>query len=214
MQKKYHREVTELSNCPNCNGKLSPFYLKQNCPHCGANLMYYDFENRLQQDAENAARETESIQNFVNGVKKSAIGSVMAIIRLVSFLLPIVAMLLPIFHIDGENISPVTLIKVIIADAESVQWNTALVLCLVDFAAVIVCSLITLIVSLFSFTKNGLKRNVIVSALGIIIFAGLYLAVVTADATVSITYGFFLIPVLQMLTMALHFAVNNKINGQ
>lgn len=217
MPRKYHREVRELSNCPNCNEKLSPFYFKQNCPHCGANLMYYDFENRLQQDADKVAREAENFAKNMQGIKSSAIGSVEAIIRLVSFILPILALLLPTFNVDGEGISTVTMMRVIFEDPGSGIWNTALVLWIVDFAVVIICSLVALVASLFSFTKNGLKRNVIISALGIIIFAGLYIAIITTNSTagssVNISYGFFIIILLQIITMALHFTVNNKLKN-
>ena len=200
-----------MSNCPNCNEKLSPFYFKQNCPHCGANLMYYDFDNRLQQDAEKVAREAEKFAKNVKGIKSSAIGSVYSIVRLISFILPIVALLLPVFKVGGENITLISIIKMVISDSGSVFGNTALALCLADFIAVIVCALVSLVNSLFSFTKSGLKRNVIISALGIIIFAGLYIAVIAAGGGVA--YGFFLVLVLEILTVALHFAVNNKLKN-
>lgn len=202
-----------MSNCPKCNEKLSPFYFKQNCPHCGANLMYYDFENRLQQDAEKVARESENFAKIVSGIKSSAIGSVEAIIRLVSFILPILALLLPTIRTDREGISAVTLIRVMLEDLESIDWNTALMFFLADFVVVIIFALVALVNSLFSFTKSGLKRNVIISALGIIVFAGLYIAFVTAEPDANISYGFFIIILLQIATMALHFAVNNKLKN-
>ena len=198
-----------MSNCPNCNEKLSPFYFKQNCPHCGANLMYYDFDNRLQQDAEKVAREAEHFAETVEGIKRSTIRSAAAIIRLLSFILPIVALLLPVFRVGGENITLISIIKMVISDSGSVLGNTALALCLADFIAVILCALVALVNSLFSFTKSGLKRNVIISALGIIFFAGLYIAVIAAGGGVA--YGFFLVLVLEILTVALHFAVNKRI---
>ena len=201
-----------MSNCPNCNEKLSPFYFKQNCPHCGANLMYYDFENRLQQDAEKVAREAENFAKTVKGIKSSAIGSVEAIIRLVSFILPIAALLLPIFKVNGANITLISIIKSITAVTSYSPFNnTAFVLCLVTFVAVFICALVGFVNSLFSFTKNGLKRNVIISALSIIIFAGLYIAVIAVGG--SIAYGFFLVLILEILTVALHFTVNNKLKN-
>lgn len=201
-----------MSNCPNCNEKLSPFYFKQNCPHCGANLMYYDFENRLQQDADKVAKEAENFAKNVQGIKSSAVGSPEAIIRLVSFLLPIVALLLPVFKVNDVNITLISMIKTITAvTSYSPFSNKAFVLCLVTFAAVVICALIALVNSLFSFTKSGLKRNVIISALSIIIFAGLYIAVIAAGGGVA--YGFFLVLVLEILTVALHFAVNNKLQN-
>ena len=173
--------------------------------------MYYDFENRLQQDAEKVAREAENFAKTMQGIKNSAIGSVYSIARLISFLLPIVALLLPIFKVGGDNITLVSMIKLIIADSGSVFGNTALVFCLAEFAAVIICSLVALVNSLFSFTKNGLKRNVTISAIEIIIIAGLYIAVISAGG--GIAYGFFLVLALQILTLVLHFSVfaaNNK----
>ena len=211
MPRKYHREVRELSNCPNCNEKLSPFYFKQNCPHCGANLMYYDFENRLQQDTEKVAMEAERFAKIVSGIKSSTIGSVYSIMRLISFILPIVALLLPVFKVNGEDITLISLIKSIAANSGSVFENTALVLCLVDFAVVIVFALASLIVSLFSFTKNGLKRNVTITECGAFIFAVVYIAVITMGG--GIAYGFFVIVVLEMLIAALHFSVNKKLKN-
>ena len=173
--------------------------------------MYYDFENRLQQDAEKVQREAEVFAEKVKGIKSSSVGSVYSIVRLVSFFLPIAALLLPIFKVGGESITLISLIKLIIGDSGSVFGNTALVLCLADFAAVIVCALVSLVNSLFSFTKSGLKRNVIISALSIIIFAGLYIAVIATGG--EIAYGFFLVLVLEILTVALHFAVDNKLRN-
>lgn len=173
--------------------------------------MYYDFENRLNQDAEQAAKEVESIQKFLSGVKKSAIGSVFSILRLVSFILPIAALLLPIFKVNGDNITLISIIKAVIADSGSVFGNTASLLCFVDFAVVIVFALVSLIVSLFSFTKNGLKRNVVVTELGAFIFAAVYIAVIATGG--AIAYGFFLVVVLEMLTAALHFAANKKLKN-
>ena len=206
MPKKYPREVRELSNCPNCNEKLSPFYFKQNCPHCGANLMYYDFENRLQQDAEKVAREVENSARLMKGIKNSTIGSVTAVIRLISFLLPIVALLLPIFRVNTENITLISMIKQLIADSGVIFENTALLLCLVDFAVIVVFALVSLIASLFSFTKNGLKRNVAITECGAFLFAVVYIAVISTGG--GIAYGFFVIVVLEMLIAALHFSVN------
>ena len=40
-----------MSNmCPKCGAKLSPFYLKPNCPSCGVNIVQYGFDERLESD--------------------------------------------------------------------------------------------------------------------------------------------------------------------
>ena len=77
-----------MSNkCPKCGAKLSPFYLKPNCPSCGVNIVQYGFDERLENDKIRAEKEWERFDNFLNGLKKSSIGSPIAIVRLISFFL-------------------------------------------------------------------------------------------------------------------------------
>ena len=57
--------------CPKCGGKLSVFYLKQNCPHCGVNLLHYDMEARLAADAEKAKREVQVLWAFLRKLDKA-----------------------------------------------------------------------------------------------------------------------------------------------
>lgn len=45
------------NKCPKCGEKLSFFYIKQNCPHCDCNLLYYNYEGRLEEDALKAEAE-------------------------------------------------------------------------------------------------------------------------------------------------------------
>lgn len=45
------------NKCPKCGEKLSLFYLKEECPKCGANILYYDMERRLEEDADKAEAE-------------------------------------------------------------------------------------------------------------------------------------------------------------
>lgn len=59
------------NKCPKCGQKLSPFYMKSNCPKCGVNLLYYNMSERLEQDAENAKREVDTIWNFVRKIDKA-----------------------------------------------------------------------------------------------------------------------------------------------
>ena len=87
-----------MSNkCPKCGAKLSPFYLKPNCPSCGVNIVQYGFDERLESDKIRAEKEWERFDNFLNGLKMSSIGSPIAIVRLISFFLPIVALLIPVY---------------------------------------------------------------------------------------------------------------------
>lgn len=193
-----------MSNCPKCNKKIGVFYFKQNCPHCNSNLMYYDFDNRLKQDAVLAQQEWAAVEKVTGGIKTSSIGSFVAIARLVSFFLPVVSLLLPSFNVNGK-ITLISIIKQIISDSGAVFSETALMLCFAAMAAVVAFALIQLVVSLFSYTKNGFKRNIVFSVTEIVVFAGLGIAAAATGGTVL--YGFFISLALQVLTAVLHFAV-------
>ena len=192
-----------MSNkCPKCGAKLSPFYLKPNCPSCGVNIVQYGFDERLESDKIRAEKEWELFDNFLNGLKMSSIGSPIAIIRLISFFLPIVALLIPVYKVNGAGINLISIIKSIISNSVSVFQNKAMLLCFISFAAVILTSLVCAVISLFSYTKNGYKRNIILSGIQICIFIALSTAAVINGA--SIFAGAAAVILLQILTMYLH----------
>ena len=57
-----------MSKCPKCKEKLSIFYLKTTCPKCGCNLMYYDMDNRLEEDSKKAEAEWQRLEGFVDRI--------------------------------------------------------------------------------------------------------------------------------------------------
>ena len=192
-----------MSNkCPKCGAKLSPFYLKPNCPSCGVNIVQYGFDERLESDKIRAEKEWERFDNFLNGLNKSSIGSPIAIVRLISFFLPIVALLIPVYKVNGAGINLISIIKSIISDSASVFQNKAMLLCFISFAAVILTSLVCAVISLFSYTKNGYKRNIILSGIQICTFIALSTAAVINGA--SIYAGAAAVILLQILTLYLH----------
>ena len=192
-----------MSNkCPKCGAKLSPFYLKPNCPSCGVNIVQYGFDERLESDKIRAEKEWERFDNFLNGLKMSSIGSPIAIVRLISFFLPVVALLIPVYKVNGAGINLISIIKSIISDSSSVFQNKAMLLCFISFAAVILTSLVCAVISLFSYTKNGYKRNIILSGIQICTFIALSTAAVINGA--SIFAGAAAVILLQILTLYLH----------
>jgi len=192
-----------MSNkCPKCGAKLSPFYLKPNCPSCGVNIVQYGFDERLESDKIRAEKEWERVDNFLNGLKMSSIGSPIAIVRLISFFLPIVALLIPVYKVNDAGINLISIIKSIISDSASVFQNKAMLLCFISFAAVILTSLVCAVISLFSYTKNGYKRNIILSVIQICTFIVLSIAAVINGA--SIFAGAAAVILLQILTLYLH----------
>lgn len=190
------------NKCPKCGAKLSPFYLKPNCPSCGVNIVQYGFDERLESDKIRAEKEWERFDNFLNGLKMSSIGSPIAIVRLISFFLPIVALLIPVYKVNGAGINLISIIKSIISDSSSVFQNKAMLLCFISFAAVILTSLVCAVISLFSYTKNGYKRNIILSGIQICTFIALSTAAVINGA--SIFAGAAAVILLQILTLYLH----------
>ena len=47
---------------------LSPLYMKQTCPDCGANLLYYGIEERLAADAKKAQKEVETFWRIIRKI--------------------------------------------------------------------------------------------------------------------------------------------------
>ena len=63
--------MKEDKYCPNCKKRLSPFYLRPNCPACGVDLLRFQSEERLAKDAEQAAKEVEALWRFVCKIDKA-----------------------------------------------------------------------------------------------------------------------------------------------
>ena len=55
-----------MRKCPKCEKRLSPLYFGTACPSCGADLLYYRFDERLEQDAQKAAAQEEKVQKLLN----------------------------------------------------------------------------------------------------------------------------------------------------
>ncbi len=54
-----------MRKCPKCQKRLSPFYFKTACNACGADLMYYRFDERLELDARKAAMQEEKVKRLL-----------------------------------------------------------------------------------------------------------------------------------------------------
>ena len=55
-----------MRTCPKCAARLSPLYFGTACKSCGADLLYYHFDERLEQDAQKAAAQEENVQRLLN----------------------------------------------------------------------------------------------------------------------------------------------------
>ncbi|MBQ7596401.1 MAG: hypothetical protein IJU45_07030 [Clostridia bacterium] len=87
-----------MANCPKCNQHLRLRDWKQMCPYCGANIVMYNLQERLMQDADKAEVEYYYHRKKVDRVKASFIGSPFAIARIFTSLLPVGALFLPLMN--------------------------------------------------------------------------------------------------------------------
>lgn len=62
-----------MDKCPKCGKKLSMFYIKQECSECGCDILYYDLDKRLEEDAQQAEKEFEALGRFLDKVTPSFI---------------------------------------------------------------------------------------------------------------------------------------------
>lgn len=215
------------NRCPKCNQKLSPLYFKPNCPSCGVNLMYYQMDNRLEEDAKKAQAEWDALDRFLNGVKTSTIGSLSSIIHLVSLFLPVVSLLLPIAKLNGvkefsEPLSLISFIKAIISASSgdgigsffsnAVLGNKSVLLGIIFIVCVVLLSLLLLIFTLFSYQKSGLKRNTAASV--ILLVAAVALTILSASFGAQICIGSYACTAFIIVSLILNFQIDKKIKNQ
>ncbi len=62
-----------MDKCPKCGKKLSLFYVKQTCKECGCDILYYDMDKRLEEDAAKAEKEFEALERILGKITPSFI---------------------------------------------------------------------------------------------------------------------------------------------
>lgn len=192
------------SKCPKCGAKIKPTYLKQNCPNCNVNMLYYKLDEQLENDAKQAQKEVDAVNNFFNIIKASTIKSPLHIIRLVLFFTPLASMCLPMYWAGHKNVSLITFIMSIINhgfDFGAIISDKSYLFAILGIVLVIVISIAEIISSLFSSTKKGLIAHLVISILNIIVFFTMSVLVTSFDGIVKI--GFFVTLLIYVLKIAL-----------
>lgn len=92
--------VIFMSTCPKCQKKLKITDIGQNCPHCGVNMRFYNFDKTFVEEAKQAELSMANVHVKLRKFKTALIGSKLAIARLVLGFLPVVSMLLPVGNIS------------------------------------------------------------------------------------------------------------------
>lgn len=184
--------------CPKCGKKISAFYLKEKCPHCNVNLLYYNLEDNLKADALQAQKEVDAVNHFLGILRSSSVASPLLIVRLVLFFTPLASMCLPMY--DG-----VSLVSLIMGLINSEMQIGDVILPLVSMALVIVLSLAVIISSLFSVTKTGFLRNMIFSVVNTAVFVVLGLIIGGAGI------GWYITLVIYLVEIVMHILCEKQI---
>lgn len=187
------------NTCPKCGKKISPFYMKENCPYCNVNLLYYNMEDNLKADAAQAQKEVDAVNRFLGILKASSIASPVLIVRLVLFFTPLASMCLPMYN-------GVSLISLIMGLINSSLEIGDVLMPLISMALVVVLSLAVILSSLFSATKTGLLRNMIFSGINTVVFVVLGVIIGGLGA------GWFVTLAIYILEIIMHIICNKAIN--
>ena len=79
-----------------CGSHLKIWHVTAECPTCGVNIPNYDWEGRLNEDAEKAKVAWAKFNKFTGNFKSALFGNKLRIIRFVFTFVPLVALILPL----------------------------------------------------------------------------------------------------------------------
>ncbi len=188
-----------MAVCPKCGYKLKITDWRPECPSCGVNLVYYGMEDRLREEADKAELEHAKLQPIIDRIKASLIGTTLAKVRILFLLLPVLAMFLPMgkvifnlpFMAESKILNIITAVKIFIdyfdfnrllnllKDPLFAKETILFAVSLFSFALVLILFLLSLIFDVFSCTKHGVLRNIIIASIGIadslVFFVSLFL---------------------------------------
>lgn len=88
------------SKCPNCGAKLKWYNFRAECKKCGVNIPNYNWEERLDTDANAAETAFAKLHYHLKNFKSGTVGSPFRIVRLVFTLLPLVALVIPLIKLE------------------------------------------------------------------------------------------------------------------
>lgn len=106
------------AKCPKCGATLHWYDFRAECKQCGVSIPNYNWEGRLEADADTAETAFAKLHYKTKNFKSAMFGSPLRIVRLVCTLLPLVALVVPLlnasfafpFYESNESISFLTFI--------------------------------------------------------------------------------------------------------
>ena len=170
-----------MASCPHCGHKLRLYNWRPECPACGVNLNYYDANQRLLDETEQAEKEHALFQPKIDRAKAAYAGSKWAIVRIVLTLLPVGALFLPLLQInDGaRRLNVIDVYNAVNAVGFGAIFGGALQKSLYLAAALLLISavliLVSLILILLSLGKHGKVRVIVTYGVMLLCAAGVFL---------------------------------------
>ena len=92
-----------MAKCPKCGRKLHLYDWRPECPDCHVNMIFYQANERMLADSENAEIEHAKSQPGIDRAKAAFFGSSYAVIRIVLSLVAIAPLFLPLWFFYDEN---------------------------------------------------------------------------------------------------------------
>lgn len=86
------------AKCPECGHTLKLWNAKAECPECGTNIPNYQWEKRLNEDADIAENAFAKMHYKTANFKSAVAGSKLRIVRLVMTFAPLIALVLPLYN--------------------------------------------------------------------------------------------------------------------
>lgn len=164
-----------MAQCPKCGKKLHFYNWKPNCPSCGVNLNYYKANEILLDESEKAEIEHSKFQPKVDRAKAATIGTKVGKLRMAFFLIPIAAFFLPLFSITVAG-HKTSYNAIEIYNAFSRHDSGALfssispiIIAVLLIAIPAICCIVFTVMQMAAGTKRGLKRNVVLSVVSIVL---------------------------------------------
>lgn len=164
-----------MAQCPKCGKKLHFYNWKPNCPSCGVNLNYYKANEILLDESEKAEIEHSKFQPKVDRAKAATIGTTVGKLRMAFFLIPIAAFFLPLFSITVAG-HKTSYNAIEIYNAFSRLDSGALfsrispiIIAVLLIAIPAICCIVFTVMQMAAGTKRGLKRNIVLSVVSIVL---------------------------------------------
>lgn len=172
-----------MANCPKCGYKLRMIDIKAECPKCGVNLIYFNQDERLAEDADRAEAEHIKMQPKIDRIKFSVKGTKLSIVRLIMLFLPIGFLFLPLVQVgikvpfrgdlESVSVSILNLVMDVILEGHfsvlELFPKSAVICFYIAMGSIMIAALFAianLVCVAMSCSPRGFKRNVVLSSCG------------------------------------------------